>query len=229
MTAFGYISGQSDKLDNNSPRAGIIKNKQPTPTFAGNESETGDIAYKAVVTPRVKRKVSIKAAEKPVVKQHQQPRKNEVTITPITPARNRKVQLVPEPKKFASTPDISNSSQKSFPLPVDAETGGQFGSPSSARRRMPLSTANQNIVSFFENKHKMNDFPAMRPSLKGNLSAAKTPLRQSEIPKAAAYLDFPSDEEGTMKANREFALNYVPTTSMVSKTKALFEKENLIC
>jgi hypothetical protein len=194
--------------------------------------DTGEICYTAtaVVTPRVKRKVSIKADVKPNVSTHVSTkkedtanhRKNEVTITPITPSRHKKVMITTEHKRFQSTPDISANSQAMAHVSIENQLAmNQLGSPAS-RRRMPLSTTNQNIVSFFENKHKVSD-PFSAGHSKRSSSASRR-SRQSEIPKEAAFLDF-QPEKSTR--NKELGLSYVPTTCQVAKTKAMFEeKEN---
>ena len=213
--------------------------KKPTASIIKKPSaqmpEQGDISYTAVVTPRLKRKVSIKATEKASEiskdKSNVDPaEKNQVTITPITPARHKRVMISTSneyPKRFQSTPDISatqNMTDKQIAL-------SHFGSPAS-RRRMPLSTTNQNIVSFFENKHKttVDAVPfggghMQRRSISAN---TRNSSRQSEIPKGASYIDFQADTgTGSTNTSKEWGINYVPTTSMVAKTKALFEgKEN---
>jgi len=149
-------------------------------------------------------------------------RKNEVTITPITPSRHKKVMITTEHKRFQSTPDISANSQAMAHVSIENQLAmSQLGSPAS-RRRMPLSTTNQNIVSFFENKHKVSD-PFSAGHSKRSSSASRR-SRQSEIPKEAAFLDF-QPEKSTR--NKELGLSYVPTTCQVAKTKAMFEgKEN---
>ena len=197
--------------------------------------EHGDITYTAVVTPRLKRKVSIKATEKSsgVIKDKgnvDPNEKNQVTITPITPARHKRVMISTSneyPKRFQSTPDISAAQSM-----TDKQIAmSHFGSPAS-RRRMPLSTTNQNIVSFFENKHKttVDAVPfggghMQRISVSAN---TRTKSRQSEIPKEASYIDFQAETgPGSTNTSKEWGMNYVPTTSNVAKTKALFEgKEN---
>ncbi len=213
--------------------------KKPTTSIIKKPSsqmpEQGDLTYTAVVTPRLKRKVSIKATEKPseIIKDKSNvdpAEKNQVTITPITPARHKRVMISTSneyPKRFQSTPDISatqNMTDKQIAL-------SHFGSPAS-RRRMPLSTTNQNIVSFFENKHKTTVDPVpfggghmQRRSISAN---TRNNSRQSEIPKGASYIDFQAETgTGSTNTSKEWGINYVPTTSMVAKTKALFEgKEN---